>query len=235
MDRDQVAKCAQQCNMKKREWLAVPFVVHLTGAESAKLAEDQSVHLYLCILIDDLTKRYGPVIRQGRVTGVLDDAFDVVVVSGHAKRCLAHVRQPEFGIEKRVHVDKMPVDNAVFDEHKDILSLYWTTQDVLSLLAESSEDPHLLKIKASGDRNGTVSNSTNGVGSAVPSKQSQRSAQQSKPQFEGLRSTPSGHRIQDVRELMPIPVIVTSDMTKSPPVLVVYACELPLRAFWGGD
>lgn len=60
------------------------------------------------MLIHDLTEQYGPVVREARVTGVLDAAFDVVV--------------PEFGIEKRVHVDKMPIDNAVFDEHKDILS-----------------------------------------------------------------------------------------------------------------
>lgn len=30
--------------------------------------------------------------------------------------------QPEFGIEKRVHVDKMPLDNVQYDEHRDILS-----------------------------------------------------------------------------------------------------------------
>jgi protein SSD1 len=30
--------------------------------------------------------------------------------------------QPEFGIEKRVHVDKMPIDNVVYDEHRDQLS-----------------------------------------------------------------------------------------------------------------
>lgn len=33
------------------------------------------------MLVHDLTERYGPVVRQGRVTGVLDAAFDVVVVS----------------------------------------------------------------------------------------------------------------------------------------------------------
>ena len=30
--------------------------------------------------------------------------------------------QPEFGVEKRVHADKMPLSNTVFDEHKDVLS-----------------------------------------------------------------------------------------------------------------
>jgi len=64
--------------------------------DSAKLAQEQSAHLYLCMLISDLTHRYGPVVRQAKVVGVLDAAFDVLV--------------PEFGIEKRVHVDQMPID-----------------------------------------------------------------------------------------------------------------------------
>ena len=48
------------------------------------------------MLIHDLTQRYGPVIREAKVVGVLDAAFDVLV--------------PEFGIEKRVHVEQMPID-----------------------------------------------------------------------------------------------------------------------------
>ena len=60
------------------------------------LAQEQSAHLFLCVLISDLTHRYGPVIRQAKVINVLDAAFDVLV--------------PEFGIEKRVHVDQMPID-----------------------------------------------------------------------------------------------------------------------------
>ena len=62
----------------------------------AKLAQEQSAHLFLCLFISDLTQRYGPVIRQARVVGVLDAAFDVIV--------------PEFGIEKRVHIDQIPID-----------------------------------------------------------------------------------------------------------------------------
>lgn len=68
--------------------------------DSAKLAQEQSAHLFLCILISDLTQRYGPVIRQAKVVGVLDAAFDVYV--------------PEFGIEKRVHVDQMPIEVCPF-------------------------------------------------------------------------------------------------------------------------
>lgn len=207
MDRDAVAKCAQQCNMKKA---------------SAKLAEEQSIHLHLCMLIHDLTEKYGPVIREGRVLGVLDAAFDVFI--------------PEFGIEKRVHVDKMPISNSVFDEHKDILSLYWTNQDVLSFLAETMDDPHLEKIKALGDRH-AAGHSTRSADAAklfdggsysapspATSVQYAKSASRSALEFDGLRIS-GEHKIQDVRELMKIPVIITSDMTKSPPVLVVYACN----------
>ncbi len=68
---------------------------------NAQLAQEQSAHLFLCLLISDLTQRYGPVIRQAKVVGVLDAAFDVLV--------------PEFGIEKRVHVDQMPIDVSTFN------------------------------------------------------------------------------------------------------------------------
>lgn len=64
--------------------------------DMSKLAQEQSAHLYLCLLISDLTQRYGPVIRQAKVVGVLDAAFDVIV--------------PEFAIEKRVHIDQIPID-----------------------------------------------------------------------------------------------------------------------------
>lgn len=67
--------------------------------DSARLAEEQSAHLFLCTLISDLTQRYGPVVRQAKVVGVLDSAFDVLV--------------PDFSIEKRVHVDQMPIDVRV--------------------------------------------------------------------------------------------------------------------------
>jgi protein SSD1 len=72
----------------------------LSKRDSATLAQEQSAHLFLCVLISDLTQRFGPVIRQAKVVGVLDAAFDVLV--------------PEFGIEKRVHVDQMPIDVSNF-------------------------------------------------------------------------------------------------------------------------
>lgn len=104
MDRDAVAKVAQQCNMfVLSPYLKIPSNMGFfySKRDSATLAQEQSNHLFLCVLVADLTQRYGPVIRQAKVVGVLDAAFDVLV--------------PEFGIEKRVHVDQMPIDVSVFN------------------------------------------------------------------------------------------------------------------------
>lgn len=221
MDRDAVAKIAQQCNIKR---------------DSANLAQEQSTHLYLCVLISDLTQRHGPVIRPAKVVSVLDAAFDVLV--------------PEFGIEKRVHVDQMPIDNHVYDEHSHTLQIYWSNRDVLSWLAENSDDEHLKKVKQNAEAHAVkmevASRSVhdenalfdeddadedeivlgrNMEAEKAPESSKQRllSAAKVQPVFEGLRTTPAGHKIQDIKELMTVPVIVTADLTKSPPVIKVYS------------
>ncbi|KAF9492803.1 RNB-domain-containing protein [Pleurotus eryngii] len=221
MDRDAVAKVAQQCNIKR---------------DSARLAQEQSAHLFLCVLIADLTQRYGPVVRQAKVVGVLDAAFDVLV--------------PEFGIEKRVHADQMPIDNHVYDEHTHTLQIYWSNRDVITWLAENSDDEHLKKVKQNAEQHAlkmeVASRSVHDekalfdeddadedeivLGRSNPaedlketSKQRLLSIAKVKPEFEGLRQTNVGHKIQDIRELMTVPVIVTADLTKSPPVIKVYS------------
>ncbi|KAI0068729.1 RNB-domain-containing protein, partial [Artomyces pyxidatus] len=222
MDRDAVAKVTQQCNIKR---------------DSAQLAQEQSAHLYLCIMIADLTTRYGPVVRQAKVVGVLDAAFDVLVA--------------EFGIEKRVHVDQMPIDNHVYDEHTHALQIYWSDRDVITWLAENSDDEHLKKVKQNAEQHAVkmevASRSVHdekalfdeddgeddeivlGRDSKVvddddgTSKQRLLSKAKIMPEFEGLKTTPSGHKIQQIKELMTVPVIVTADLTKSPPVIKVYS------------
>ncbi|KAJ9117499.1 hypothetical protein QFC22_004349 [Naganishia vaughanmartiniae] len=209
MDRDQVAKCAQHCNSKK---------------DAAKIAQEQSAHLHLCYLIHDLTQRFGAVIRTARVVGVLDSAFDVVV--------------PEFGIEKRVHADKMPLANHVYDEHSRTLSLYWTERDVLDFLAENSDDEHLKRVintnqraKSAQPASESAANPDEEVGKAsaekYKGKQERKSATMNIKdlEFEGLRQTEGleNHKIQTIKELQSVPIIVSADISKSPPVLIVYA------------
>ncbi|KAI0318692.1 RNB-domain-containing protein [Amylostereum chailletii] len=221
MDRDAVAKITQQCNIKR---------------DSAILAQEQSMHLFLCLMISDLTTRFGPVVRQAKVIGVLDAAFDVLV--------------PEFGIEKRVHVDQMPIDNHVYDEHSHALQIYWSDRDVITWLAENSDDEHLKKVKQNAEQHAVkMEVASRGVHDEAAlfdeddgddeivlgrdSKESDPDDETSKqrllskakimPDFEGLKTTSAGHKIQEIKELMTVPVIVTADLTKSPPVIKVYS------------
>lgn len=96
LDKDTVQKTANHCNVKK---------------EAAKNAQEQSIHLFLCVLLNNLTVQSGPVIREAIVIGVKDHAFDVLV--------------PAFGIEKRVHLDQLPLEKFIFNEEEKVLTLQW--------------------------------------------------------------------------------------------------------------
>ncbi|KAI8450135.1 hypothetical protein BY996DRAFT_6432564 [Phakopsora pachyrhizi] len=233
LDPDSVAKCAQHCNLKR---------------SAAKLAEEQSQHLFLCVLISDLTAKYGPVIRMAIVIGVLDEAFDVAV--------------PEFGIEKRVHVDQMPIDNHVHEEHSHTLKLYWKQGvDVVSYLSEHSNDAHLHSIRRHAERHAKLMEASSQSvqaesalfeddeddSSQNPHKseagkiteEERSSAQRMKSiemmggkakgllKWEGvekIEATPKvTHCVQTIRELQSVPVIITADTSKSPPVLKIFA------------
>ncbi|KAI6105535.1 SSD1 protein [Pisolithus sp. B1] len=223
MDRDAVAKVAQQCNIKR---------------DSAKLAQEQSTHLFLCVLISDLTYRYGSVIRQAKVVNVLDAAFDVYV--------------PEFGIEKRVHVDQMPIDNHVYDEHSHTLQIYWSGKDVISWLAENSDDEHLKKVKQNAEAHATkmevasrsvhdekalfdeddaeddeivLGRDSELVKEAETSKQRLLSASKVQPVFEGLKTTAAGHKIQEIKELMTVPVSSVPEFATNRTLTLVGDCD----------
>lgn len=127
-------------------------------------------------------------------------------------------------------IQHSPLDPPV---HVLITRLYWTKKDTISFLAETSDDPHTHRIKSLYDRRatGTLTTQTadkdalfSSSASADISKQYAKSSSGNEVPFEGMRKV-GQHQIQDIKELMSVPVIVTSDMSKSPPVLVVYACE----------
>jgi len=150
-----------------------------------------------------------------------------------------------------VHVDQMPIENHVYDEHTHSLQIYWSNRDVISWLAENSDDEHLRKVKQNAEQHALkmevasrsvhdeqalfdeddaeedeiVLGRSNEKDKEEPETSTQRLVSMAKvmPEFEGLRTTASGHKIQDIRELMAVPVIVTADLTKSPPVIKVYS------------
>ncbi|KAF9091150.1 hypothetical protein BGX29_011095 [Mortierella sp. GBA35] len=96
LNKESCQKSANQCNLRK---------------DAAKLAEEQSTHLYLSALLKNLTQAKGMVIRDAIVVQVMDTAFDVLV--------------PEFGLEKRIHLDQLPLERFSWNESTDTLKLYW--------------------------------------------------------------------------------------------------------------
>jgi protein SSD1 len=121
------------------------------------------------------------------------------------------------------------------------LQIYWSTRDVISWLAENSDDEHLKKVKQNAEQHAlkmeVASRSVHDESALFDedevdddeivlgrsdikeepetSRQRLLSMAKVKPEFEGLRSTASGHKIQDIRELMNVPVRLQSNLTFS--------------------
>ncbi|KAF1996835.1 cell wall biogenesis protein phosphatase Ssd1 [Amniculicola lignicola CBS 123094] len=96
-DIEVLAKTAEMCNTKK---------------DSAHAAQEQSVHIEACRKMDKTRQELGgDLISEGIVLCVYESAFDVLI--------------PEFGFEKRVHCDQLPLKKAEFDKNKRLLELYW--------------------------------------------------------------------------------------------------------------
>ena len=105
---------------------------------------------------------------------------------------------------------------------------------MISWLAENSDDEHLKKVKQTAEQHALkmevtsrsvndekalfdddgdddeqiMVNRTGGSQEKEASKQRLLSIAKIKPQFEGLRTNAAGHRIQDIKELMSVPVRV---------------------------
>lgn len=83
-----------------------------TKKESAQNAQEQSVHIESCRAMDKQRQdSNGDLITEGIVLCVYESAFDVLI--------------PEWGFEKRVHCDQLPLKKAEFRKEKRVLELYW--------------------------------------------------------------------------------------------------------------
>ena len=119
----------------------------------------------------------------------------------------------------------------MYEEHSHTLQIYWSNRDVISWLAENSDDEHLKKVKRTAEQHSVkmevssrsvhdesalfdeddadeivLGRAEADVAEKETSKQRLLSQAKLRPQFEGLRTTPSGHKIQDIKELMTVPV-----------------------------
>jgi protein SSD1 len=126
--------------------------------------------------------------------------------------------------------------------------VYWKKGvDVVKWLAERSGDTHLQHMKQTAERHAKLMEATsqqaqaesalfddddeedvnvivdasNGSDATTTSAQRIKSMSRARPQFEATQVTASGHHIQTVKELQTVPVIITADLSKSPPVIKV--------------
>ncbi|EHK96571.1 putative protein SSD1 [Glarea lozoyensis 74030] len=96
-DIETLVKTTESCNTKK---------------DSAQNAQEQSIHIESCREMDKKREEAGgELITEGIVIAVYDSAFDVLI--------------PEYGFEKRVHCDQLPLKKAEFRKTDRILELYW--------------------------------------------------------------------------------------------------------------
>lgn len=119
-DIEVLAKTAEMCNTKK---------------DSAHAAQEQSVHIESCRKMDRTRQDLGgDLISEGIVLCVYESAFDVLI--------------PEFGFEKRVHCDQLPLKKAEFDKNKRLLELYWEKGVPSSAYVPEDERPKHGSIRA---------------------------------------------------------------------------------------
>jgi len=96
-DLESLVKTIESCNTKK---------------DSAQNAQEQSIHIESCRNMDKRRQEgSGDLISEGIVVCVYESAFDVLI--------------PEWGFEKRVHCDQLPLKKAEFRKEKRVLELYW--------------------------------------------------------------------------------------------------------------
>uniref|UniRef100_A0A8H7KAY0 RNB domain-containing protein n=1 Tax=Bionectria ochroleuca TaxID=29856 RepID=A0A8H7KAY0_BIOOC len=96
-DLENLVKTVEACNTKK---------------ESAQNAQEQSIHIEACRTMDKKRQEANAdLITEGIVLCVYESAFDVLI--------------PEWGFEKRVHCDQLPLKKAEFRKEKRVLELYW--------------------------------------------------------------------------------------------------------------
>lgn len=95
-DLDSLKAITDYCNFKK---------------DCAANAQEQAIHLLLSQTINEMSETAGQLLCMGTVVQVYESSFDVFI--------------PEFGVEKRVHGDQLPLVKAEFDKNERILELWW--------------------------------------------------------------------------------------------------------------
>ncbi|KAL9544808.1 hypothetical protein MBANPS3_007440 [Mucor bainieri] len=101
---------AMPCPYNKKMLQKIAFECN-TKKDGAKNAQDNDIMLYLCRYLTTLEKLNGPVYTKADVIIVSKETYEVCV--------------PEYGLEKRIHLNDLPVSRFVFDKANLSLKIFW--------------------------------------------------------------------------------------------------------------
>lgn len=236
---DDLVAIADSCTFKK---------------DCAKNAQEQSIHLDVCQTIDRRASATGQLVIDSIIIQVYESAFDVLI--------------PEYGIEKRVHGDQLPLRKAEFDKKTRLLELYWEggidsatyvpddeknaksgpitrrrvrASSAASLLAQEQQtlnnngqfDLSKLSLDDSSDKSLSKSSSTESAvtngekstdGETLVNDNYEESGKILAPFFENVVTrVENGERVQEIRVLQHVPVLLRAELGKSIPCLTVRA------------
>lgn len=203
--------------------------------DSAYTAQSQSMHLSISNDISRRAEATGQLIIDSIVIQVYESAFDVLV--------------PEYGIEKRVHGDQLPLQKAEFEKETRKLELYWEGGvDSATYVPEDEKTSNAsASLRPSNNSGSTLSPARRGrvrassAASAIAQEtaaamkdisklslntdkpaESSSSTPQSyaesqhilAPYFKDVvtRVTPAGDRVQEIRVLQHVPVLLSSEV-----------------------
>lgn len=211
LNKESCQKSANHCNLKK---------------DAAKLAQEQSNHLYLSVLLQSLAESKGMVLRDAIVVQVLDTAFDVMM--------------PEYGLEKRIHLDQLPLERYSWNETTETLKLYWGAQAFLA-----SDDEGTKASESASYSRQSVTLSRGGFDTmdhpddATNAYDDERGLFDDESDYEdvdesltlGMSKTNQGgdegdeqaENLSKIKTFGHVQVLITADMAVSPPVIKVVA------------
>jgi protein SSD1 len=206
LDSKEIAKIAQQCNIKK---------------DGAKNAQDASIQLYLAEYIHRQTQLHGPMYCEATVVAVLDSAYEIFI--------------PEYGIEKRLHLDRMALTKSTYDLPNHTLILTWQAdatemnnteaeKPVLNFddddtcdeedLVKALESKLLMREVETTDSDNALSQDRS-VDSSVSNNK--------KPSHSTAASSPLSDGIQIIKVFEKVKVRLEVDINKTPPMVNVHS------------
>jgi protein SSD1 len=119
LPQEEVQNIAVNCNLRR---------------DAAKAAQDQSSNVFLSMHLHLTTLQTGRILTDAIVVDVKDRSFDVLL--------------PEYGVEKRIYLDKLPLDKSVWHDKQMMQTLYWKRGLSIADLEEIEEQLEELDVIA---------------------------------------------------------------------------------------